>query len=65
LFSNLRKIDTVTAYGNDLGEITIVDLGKGLKSAKLLESQLVARKQLKRSKSWVESRTRIVHDGWV
>jgi hypothetical protein len=56
---------TTTAYGNDLGEITIVDIGKGLKSAKLLESQLVARKQLKRSKAWVESRTRVVHDGWV
>jgi hypothetical protein len=56
---------TTTAYGNDVGEITIVDMGKGLKSAKLLESHLVARKQLKRSKAWVESRTRVVHDGWV
>jgi hypothetical protein len=54
-----------TAYGNDLGEITIVDLGKGLKPAKQLESQTAARKQVKRTKSWVESRTRIVHDGWV
>jgi len=83
-----------TAYGNDVGEITIVDLGKGenhrkspanistksqfslnffwiiqtkkgLKPANKIEEQQLAKKQTKRSKRWVESKTRIVHEGWV
>ena len=61
-----KHLDTeMFAYGNDIGEITIVDIGKGLKPAKQLEDQLAGRKLIKRPKSWVDSRTRSVHDGWV
>ena len=52
------------AYGNHVGEITIVNMSKGLKTQKQLEKS-ADKKQVRRPKVWAESRTRIVHNGWV
>lgn len=64
------------AYGNDRGEITVVNLSKGYRNRKALEENkdktpVGSRKDKglgtmwEYKKMWAESTTKTIHDGWV